>query len=243
MKTCGDVLASLVSTRCIVIAACLVIILVALASLIGVDTCECLNYPSQQYNVRETQLNEQENNPEPAGRGSRKSLEDVDDCLVDAISSRLEEAESERERARPLLSSRTQVLSSNEESAGEAFSSRSIDKDPPKASHNQGLKNSTTPVNVRQATPFLTRANYIHNRPQSPIFVDSNQGSLKSQTTRSYHDSNSSLNQTEPKSVLKKSSSYLRVDSDDEDAIQEHQRQMQRDLQTRRSLLNVRFAE
>lgn len=97
---------------------------------------------------------------------------------------------------------------------------------------NSGPSSSTT-------SPILTRANYLTNqrRSQSPLFVSN--GHLNNLPTTS------GQGPAPAKSVLKKSTSFSRIDSDEEDPeeVLNYQRQLQRELQTRRSLLSVRFAE
>lgn len=254
------------SFRCSIIAACSGIILVALASLIVIDLIDCLCYPNQQYNIglREAQLSsavELDDSEEMASLARQHgSIKQANDCLSSPLGSRSSELgnsreiAAERERKRPLLPTRTQFKAKHS-SLGEDLNCdddddngedddddddggifnviNNINKD--SASH--GNNHSTTPAR------HLTKASYIYSsRTQSPLFVNNNSAS---KATQSHSNSSSSLNQTEPpKSVLKKSTSFQRVDDDnDDDDMEEYQRQMQRDVQTRRSLLNVRFAE
>lgn len=257
-------MASLVSIRCSIIAACLVIILIALASLIGIDLIDCLSYPNQQYNIgsREAQLS-----PEPGDDDCEEtsslaihretSLKLADDCSsLDPLSSRMEQTGNrEFERKAPLLATRAQ-FKPNHKSPGSGKKLESDDDDDDDDDfdiircvdkESASNRNYSPTAKVQQTTPILTRASYIYNRAQSPVFVNNSAPN----TTQSHNNSSSSLNQTEPKSVLKKCSSFQKVDDyrdDDDDNhddhdMEEYQKQMQREVQTRRSLLNVRFAE
>lgn len=263
-QTCGDVLASLVSIRCSIIAACLVVILVALASLIGIDLIDCLSYSNQQYNIgsREAQLYPDQLGDDPDDRlglarqqGTSSRL--LDDCLLNPISSGMEQKNNlEIERKTPLLSTRTHVIQSNHRSPGdldcgdESYDDCNEvveDDDDIRGVNNTEITGNRnySPTIQQKTTPILTKASYIYNRTQSPVFLDHSSLKVKAQSN---NNSNSSLNQVEPKSVLKKSTSFQRVDDDDDgydnnNEMEEYQKQMQREVQTRRSLLNVRFAE
>lgn len=94
--------------------------------------------------------------------------------------------------------------------------------------------------------PILTRANYtsFSNRPKSPILLSSNSGHREdSSSLKSGHSSPT-------KSAMKKSASLAKFDSDEEETSPEEEtieeetvHEYQRHTQSRRSLLNVRFAD
>lgn len=243
----------------------------ALASLIVIDLIDCLTYPNQQYNIgsREAQLSsgvELDDSEEMASLARQHgSTKQADDCLPSSLGSRLVEqsnsrkVETDRERERskkPLLPARAKHSSLGDLNCDDDDNDDDDDDDENDDGAIFDVINKIHKVpagneNNHSTTParHLTKASYIYNnsRTQSPLFVNNS----ASKATQSQSNSNSSLNKTEPpKSVLKKSTSFQRVDTnndddddDDADAMEEYQRQMQRDMQTRRSLLNVRFAE
>lgn len=230
------------STRCAIIAACLLIILVALAILIVIDLLEVLTISSQQYDVgsqesrltSNQQFNEEshqtnrKHNTEQVAESSfpRQNLTNDQRDLVEELNNRLRS--SERLRETPLL-------------ASNRFGEEEEQRQPTPLSYQAGQ------------SPILTRANYLYNnnsRPQSPFLfkVDSPEPPTGS----------ASPSQGVKKSVLKKTGSFQRVyPSEDEDDhneesdddlnghnMRDYQRQQtRRDLQNRRSLLNVRFAD
>lgn len=260
---CSDVLASYVSNWCSIIAACLVIILVALCVLLGIDILELISLASGQYDIgqREANLaasggntslnsitngqhNRQFRGAGGRGRDSTGSLDSSDESAMSReLATRLRMAEREREQRfkvaggghnsdSPLLANLSTSSRTRPENVGQVEechldSSTSEDLEP-----NSGRRSN----NSISSTPVLTRAHYTTSnnmRPKSPVFLSNDQQQHRSQPA---------------KSVLKKTSSFQRIDTDDdldEDGLDlhEHQRQLQRELQTRRSLLSVRFAE
>lgn len=209
-------LGAIVSNRCAIVAASLLIILIALASLIVIDLLETLTISNQQYDVgsQEARIPPRTRDEEQESTFPGSSLNENQIDLVEELNNRLKS--SERLRETPLLT-RSQT---NEEHW-------------PQSRSNGGQ------------SPILTRANYLHNkvRAQSPLLFKVDSPELPATTT-------SSPTQSVTKGVLKKAGSFQRVNSSadesdsDGDATSRdsRDRQMRRDLQNRRSLLNVRFA-
>lgn len=236
-STCDDVLASLISNRCLIIAFCLSAILLALGVLIGIDIVELLSASVERYDIVATEQQtaaksgaEQEDRSSPTtlshrAHNSSPYRSPEHDELIQEINNRLKA--TERERETPLL-----------------VESRGI-RAPDVADIDDDWPLTDSPERGARTSPILTRASYLYNRPQSPVFV------AKPAVTsfgRSPEPGTSSPVMTArpgtpTKSVLKKTSSFQKIDSSEEIDIEDDSSQMRRDTQTRRSLLNVRFAE
>lgn len=221
-------LGAIVSNRCAIIAASLLVILVALAGLVVIDLLEILTLSSQQYDVGQYEsriASDQSNGANETGAPkhqteqegslprSRLTLDQMD--LVDELNNRLRSGERLRE---------TPLLASNRPNE---------DEDQPQP-------------RLDDQSPILTRANYLYNartRPQSPYL-------FKVDSPETPSTAAPSPTQSTTKGVLKKAGSFQRVypsedESDsDENGLRDYQsRQTKRDLQNRRALLNVRFAD
>ena len=230
-----------------IIAAGLVAILVALSSLIAIDVSELLSLSQDHYDVgsREAKLIA---NAEPSGGISPSTRPDDnhDEPFLEEPMNRLRQ--SERERERPLLvdrSSQAKIPSRvSPSNSHQTNYNRKCEEEEEVDDQDEDWRNphSSDRSQVKRATPtILTRANYIdsNDRPQSPVFVGggSSLELIAEQPT---------IGRPLTKGVLKKSSSIQRIDDsdcDNESNIHDYPRKIQRELQTRRSLLNVRFAE
>lgn len=267
LYTCPVVLGELVSFRCIIIAVCLFIMLISLIALGVIGILELLgreyDVAAREANAYRISSNGQQqpveekwvetrparntrkftpiDEPNQAANNDEEDLKFNDDSeLVDNISERLRL--DERERQTPLLSK--DYLA--QQPAGRERPSRTIWNYDQYRKPDQPTADSPS---MQQEPTILTRANitsFGNNRAQSPILVNRNNDeipynwknedstSIKSITSRNSHSSPT-------KSALKKSPSIARLESDEEDVESIHE--YQRHTQTRRSLLNVRFAE
>lgn len=168
----------------------------------------------------------------------------------------------EREREQPLLpESHEQQVAPGQRSISRQYSrfgqAQELDQDRDEDGEREA-----------QSSPILTRASYRlveRRRSQSPAFVQAAEASTArpspSQTDLDFRSASPSMNTSNvtrapPKSVLKKSPSFQRMDSsgaEDADSLDEyaerlrsnslHRQQQQREQQLKRSLLNVRFAD
>jgi len=221
-----------------VIAASLFVILIALAVLTWIDILEILALSKQQYNVglRESKLETPVETTSLTQAERPIALDDSDE-LVEEINKRLQSGE------RPL------------QAQARVSRGRRLDADREGPAQSKSVAEGQWPAaepgySRRGQSPILTHANYLYNPPPSPRSVSqSSMGNGRPEEVRL----------TPTRGVLKKSSSIQRIDSElelemdeqgeeeeeeEELGVRDYQRQMQRnDSQSRRSLLNVRFAE
>lgn len=247
----------MVSNRSMMIAASLATILVALATLIGIDVVEYVNSSSsqQQYDVGSHEASlantsettshlQQSRAPHNDGRHS-----DEDDDLVNELTNRLKMRERERET--PLLPKTINHHHHHQVPQHGGTTPDSALGFQPDSSETLGDDDSAR----LPTTPVLTRANYLYCRPQSPVFItqaESTSGLDGPRIARQQQQQPPPPPTGLTKGVLKKSTSFQRIDSDDDEPDQDHYHHHQqqqrhndikRDQQTRRSLLSVRFAD
>lgn len=250
-ESCPIVLGRLVSLRCKIISISLVVILISLISLIIIGICELMG---QEYHVanreeyyrrmkaadqstghkqvRDGNLLDQ---PEDvvispisasnlSSKSSRTPTPHIDDDIIgDEISDRLKL--DEREREIPLLTGRAKSPSSHYVGGGQKYERR-----------------------TERPAPILTRANFTsidNHRTHSPTIVDTH--SDRSNTRRNIDDQSFAnrprSNTHQNKSSLKRTPSngsieHLDIEPDEsESEVHEYMRE----VQTRRSSMNVRF--
>jgi hypothetical protein len=297
-RTCSEVLASIIGTRCYVVAACLIVILIALACLFSIDLGELFASPDGHYEITNNDAPSSAFKPTENGStkmaandhfqgqklltSSEQQAEDTSNFghnpSLAAIAKRITLEERERASAeQPLLQSSRLVPPSRRTfgAAGPSAQSKVTTDD----DDDEQLKE---PPIIGSDPVLLARARYQliqRERSQSPRFVSSPEESASGGGNGAQlAGSRDSLadNKGQPiKSVLKKSvsnsstiddqepvelreqSARRSVDelSDDPEFEADYterlrqtdsllrQKQIQRESQTRRSLLSVRFAD
>lgn len=254
-ETCPKVLSDLVCARLIIVSLCLFIMLISLIALGVIRIFQLLgrdyDVAAQEANEFRRTLNEPAEIEEklllrratldhrrpttPEDMTERVDLKygDYETDLVDDISERLKLEEKERDI--PVV-------------IGESSQPTSKTGERTIWNYNGDLRSDRSRLRSPvQRKPILTRANFTQQaRPQSPIIVTSGKAAEKDDdfpASMGHEDSTSmkSINSMSPKSALRKSVSTVRFDSDEEEI--ETVEEIQRHTQTRRSLLNVRFAE
>lgn len=244
-RNCADVIGSLVSTRCAILAACFVTILVALGILLCVETLDWLTRSSRNYDVgsheQQQQHNQQEqvqNQPQQRHSRLRASSE-----ALDATSASIAAAPREPSDQDELLEGRRK----NQPSIVHSDDDDDDDGESPRG--------SSTPI-------LLTRAQYVQAprvRTQSPVLASTSltrqpKPALKRTSpasptppqTTDFIDSSSGDDQDDD-DVNTNSQRWTTSPSREEDEhaakLREYQRQITSELQTRKSMLNVRFAD
>lgn len=274
-QTCPEAIGSIVSTRCSIIAACLLAILIGLAILVALDVLK-LMAAKENYDVRarEQVLVASASNGGAAARSPpRGGGGDDDDDISSPISSqnisRRDESEDEDDDDDGGFIRRAQLQDQNPNrlGSGERRRERPLltgGRSTPLAEQEPDLepdldldyfkrRYGSPPAGMYSPPAILTRANYVSqpagSRPKSPVFVTSSRSCSPASRAAGAGDSASSSPPTQPRGVLKKTSSLSRsIDRDSligrgESTNEADQLEVSYQQAPQRPPFNVRFAE
>lgn len=275
IKTCNDVLGSLVSSRCAIIAACLVAILLALGILIASDIMDLISIRSNRSTYApETSgprlrsettgwqsVRTSDNNDQMAGNQRWQALKSssiFEPDLIDRLKDYHEEEEEQEEEDENDNDNdvrRGPDLARQETSRARVEESDTLDMETKGfISSNASDRRPIIPRSPDSSSgPILTRAHFAiahGGRPQSPLVL------VTTEETTSIEEYQKDVvrtaqsvvkEQAPPRGVLKKTSSFQRVNDDSDEGANEpgsgRQSRSSSVTSAKRSLLNVRFAD